>query len=511
MRRDSPGGRRAGCRSSRRQLGARRPTASSSSTAVSGRRRPAAPARPGAGPSCVVGDAEVVELAGGHQHPALERARPPVVGLDGGLERAADLVEVAAHRAQPGVQLPAEPWISRACVGQRLVVQPWATVRSRAISVVGVASTTLRAAAYSSRSGSASSAAGEERLGRARTAPRTPGSPAALASRPWRPGRRRGCAPGGRAGAGGRVLVGVVGAGGVEEGVERHLRVDDHVRPPARGRRGRGAGAPSSRRGPARRSRSGRRARRARRSGAGGARPTGRAPAACAARSTSGWVSRRSRSVEWRTSVTCWCSWACQAARSWARSLSWSCSRSSPSWTTAWSATRCCSAAIAVSSPGRLRAHSTPITAPRASPTARTAARVSTRGKVSMDPAWTDPPTAADVRLALGLVQQHPRWRRSIWAVSARGSPGRRDRRAGQRRWLARAARRLGLRPEPGQGDARGATPWSWATASTVSSRPRPSEVRQRLHAWRRAGRPCRCRRPLQVLAGEEPAAECAG
>ena len=172
-----------------------------------------------------------------------------VVAAHRGVERAADLVEVAAERAEPVVQLAAEPWISRACSASASWVQPWATVRSRAISVVGVASTTCRVAAYSSRSGSASSAAAEERLGRhehhhelRRVRQRAPVAlrrqrvdVATAAGATW----RRRCRS--------RLVV-VVGGAGVEVGVERHLGVDDDSRPPARRTTRSGRRAPSSRR-----------------------------------------------------------------------------------------------------------------------------------------------------------------------------------------------------------------------------------------------------------------------
>jgi hypothetical protein len=50
-------------------------------------------------------------------------------------------------------------WISRVRSASASVVQPWATVRSRAIRVVGVAITMSFVAAYARREGSVSSAA----------------------------------------------------------------------------------------------------------------------------------------------------------------------------------------------------------------------------------------------------------------------------------------------------------------------------------------------------------------
>ncbi len=90
-------------------------------------------------------------------------------------------------------------------------------------------------------------------------------------------------------------------------------------------------------------------------------------------------VSRRSESVECRTSSTCCLSWLCHETRWCSRSRIWSCRRSRPSLTTAWSAARASSASRAESSgaAARARTQRPPTSAPRSSPTSSVARRES--------------------------------------------------------------------------------------------------------------------------------------
>ena len=102
-------------------------------------------------------------------------------------------------------------------------------VRSRAISVVGVAITTSLVAAYVSRSGSVSSAAARNDSAGTNMHHELRAPPAATASRPCRTGCPTWLAHLTHVPAQvGRCLVGVVGRERVEVGVERHLGVDDH-------------------------------------------------------------------------------------------------------------------------------------------------------------------------------------------------------------------------------------------------------------------------------------------
>ena len=106
----------------------------------------------------LAGDPDVLELSSRHQHPALDGADGPVERLDRGLERTPDLVEVATHHADAGVQLAAElVLISRA--PRPSVVDPWAIVRSRAIRWWGCVRSHPVAGVSRHREGSVSSAA----------------------------------------------------------------------------------------------------------------------------------------------------------------------------------------------------------------------------------------------------------------------------------------------------------------------------------------------------------------
>ena len=151
--------------------------------------------------------------------------------------------------AEPVVQVAAEP-VDLAAPSRRAPPgsSAWATVRSSAISVVGVARTTCRSAAYSSRAARPRAPrTGTTR--RARTAPRTPACRAARASRPWPPARRRAGGTDGRAGRGARPArrrrrhsVTSRNASSGDLGVDDHLlaagEVDDEVGPQRRRRRG---------------------------------------------------------------------------------------------------------------------------------------------------------------------------------------------------------------------------------------------------------------------------------
>ena len=233
----------------------------------------------------VVGRVELLEPPRRHQHPRLPRADRLVVGADGGVERAAELAEVGAHRARAARGGRARPGGSRApgrpatrgasrgrpCAAGRSAWWGWPArrrgrrrtrsgsrrPRGRPTGTTRPAGTARRTRA--SRAASASSAWSPSsstwprscRAWRARWASRWSGSSVDVASR--------------KASSG-------------------HLGVDHDAcaRRPA-GPRGRVAER-RRRGGPARRSRSGRPARPARPPGAGGARPSGRGPGDAAAR-----------------------------------------------------------------------------------------------------------------------------------------------------------------------------------------------------------------------------------
>ena len=194
-------------------------------------------------------------------------------------------------------------WISRVRSARASVVQPWATVRSRAIRVVGVASTTSRDGGVRQQRRVGLQRGGQEGLGGDEHHHELGGAgqrpPVGLAGECVDMGAHLAHVP---AQVGCR-LVGVVRRERVQVCVERDLGVDDHR--PSAGEPDHQVGslvAVARRRGaPARRSRSARPCRRARPRAAGAARPTARARAACA----TPWTGRRSRDGAGRCCAAC--------------------------------------------------------------------------------------------------------------------------------------------------------------------------------------------------------------
>ena len=207
-------------------VGGRRRRRGAARRATAPRPRPAAEP-----PARLVGDREVAEPARRDQHPGLQAADRRVVVAHRGVERAADAGR-GGRTGSPSRSWRSRPsrWISRAWSASASWRQPWATVRSSAIRVVGEASTTCRSAAYSIRSRSVVERDREARLGRheehhelGRLGQRPPVGLGA---------ERVDVLP---------QLAGVAGTarrrgaawssvrGGVEVGVERHLGVDHHL------------------------------------------------------------------------------------------------------------------------------------------------------------------------------------------------------------------------------------------------------------------------------------------
>ena len=247
------------------------------------------------------GHPEVGEAAGGDQHPALERAHRLVVGHHARVERPADAVQVPGHRAEPHVQLLAELLHG---VGLRVehLVLPALGDRAEQRDQRGRAWRGRRSWRRPARRGRAPPGgppAGWPR--RAGTAPRTPACRAAPPSSGGSRGRRRAC---------GRARRAATGRGPARSG--RRSRSGRGTPPAAPSRRRRSCGLRRARRrgrgaavrrrsAPARRSRSGRPDPRARPCGAGAARPTARAPVACAAR----WRGCSSRDAGSRWTAAC--------------------------------------------------------------------------------------------------------------------------------------------------------------------------------------------------------------
>ena len=102
---------------------------------------------------------EVHELARRHEHAGLERADALVVRADGLVELVADVAPMRGERRDAVVELPAELRDFLRVQRERLLAPAERDVRSSAISVVGVASTTFSLMPASISDGSCCSAA----------------------------------------------------------------------------------------------------------------------------------------------------------------------------------------------------------------------------------------------------------------------------------------------------------------------------------------------------------------